>query len=234
MGKNLIQQRRGKGSSVYRSSSFRFKGAAKYQKTTAEKGFVKDIINCPGHTSPLIKLRLDDNQEWLVIGGEGLSVGEEIKFGAKTGFKVGDITELGNIPVGAQVYNLESVPGDGGKFVRSSGTFAKIMSRTEEGVNVKLPSKAIKLFKLDCRATIGRVAGSGRTDKPFYKAGKKYHKSKATGTLYPRTSGVAMNAVDHPFGGSSSSTKGRPTIAPKNASPGRKVGKIRPSRTGKR
>ncbi|MCX8147621.1 MAG: 50S ribosomal protein L2, partial [Candidatus Woesearchaeota archaeon] len=42
----------------------------------------------------------------------------------------------------------------------------------------------------------------------------------------------SMNAVDHPHGTSRSSKKGRPTIAPRNAPPGAKVGKIRPRRTG--
>jgi ribosomal protein L2 len=43
-----------------------------------------------------------------------------------------------------------------------------------------------------------------------------------------------MNAVDHPYGTSRSSKKGRPTIARKHAPPGAKVGKIRPRRTGKK
>ena len=57
---------------------------------------------------------------------------------------------------------------------------------------------------------------------------------KARNKLYPRVSGVSMNSVDHPFGGSSSHTKGRPTQASRNAPPGRKVGKIAPKRTGRK
>jgi len=51
------------------------------------------------------------------------------------------------------------------------------------------------------------VAGGGRTEKPFVKAGNKYHhKMKARGTKPPRVRGVAMNAVDHPFGGAVANT----------------------------
>ena len=64
------------------------------------------------------------------------------------------------------------------------------------------------------------------------KAGRKYHYMKARNKLYPRVCGISMNAVDHPHGTSRSSKKGHPTIAPRNAPPGRKVGKIRPRRTG--
>ncbi|MBW2988373.1 50S ribosomal protein L2 [Candidatus Woesearchaeota archaeon] len=235
MGKNLIQQRRGKGSHTYRSLSFRFKGAAKYPPLTVGGiALVADIINCPGHSAPLVELKLENRQKCLVIGAEGVYVGQKVSLGVTEELKPGDIAELGSMPVGTLVYNIEARPGDGGKFVRASGTSARITSKLEDGVLVKLPSKKLKKFNPKCRATVGRVAGSGRVEKPFVKAGKMYHKIKAVGGVYPRTSGVAMNAVDHPFGGSSSSTKGRPTIAPKNAPPGRKVGKIRPKRTGKR
>ena len=87
---------------------------------------------------------------------------------------------------------------------------------------------------LSCRAAIGTVAGSGRVDKPFIKAGTKFHKMHARNKLYPKVCGVSMNAVDHPFGGSSSHVKGRPTQSPRSAPPGRKVGKVAPKRTGRR
>jgi len=57
---------------------------------------------------------------------------------------------------------------------------------------------------------------------------------RARNKLYPTVSGVSMNAVSHPFGGTSSHLKGRPTQAPRNAPPGRKVGKIAPKRTGRK
>ena len=97
-----------------------------------------------------------------------------------------------------------------------------------------LPSSKTKDFNPDCRACIGIIAGSGRKEKPFLKAGTKHHAMKARNKLYPSVSGTSQNAVDHPFGGSSSSVKGRPTQAPRNAPPGRKVGKIAPTRTGRK
>jgi len=57
---------------------------------------------------------------------------------------------------------------------------------------------------------------------------------KAKNKLWPSISGTSQNAVDHPFGGSSSHHKGKPTIAPKNAPPGRKVGAIHPRRMGRK
>ncbi len=235
MGKNLIQQKRGRGTPTYRSRSFRFRGTPQYALPRVGMGTIKDIFKCPGHTTPLMQVKFEDKEEWLLIAPEGIHVGQQLSVGGVgEEVKPGEIRELEAFPLGTLIYNIECRPGDGGRFVRASGTFAKIIAKTDKGVEVKLPSKTIKIFNSKCRASMGRAAGSGRTEKPFVKAGKRHHKIRAVGGLYPFTSGVSMNAVNHPYGGSSSHSKGRPTIAPKNAPPGRKVGKLRPSRTGKR
>ena len=153
--------------------------------------------------------------------------------GPKSEIKSGNVLHLKDIPEGTSVYNIESQPGDGGKFVRASGTFAKVVAKTASKITIKLPSKKEKSFHPECRAAIGTIAGGGRTEKPFLKAGTKYHKMRAKNRLYPSVSGNSMNSVDHPFGGTNSNKKGKPTISPKHAPPGRKVGKLKPRRTGK-
>jgi large subunit ribosomal protein L2 len=234
MGKNLIQQRRGKGTSTYRAPSFRYKGATSFNKLTDKtlKGKILDIINCPGHTAPLIQIEYENGEKTLMIAPEGVKVGDRIKSGPESMIKIGSILPLKNIPEGTPVYNIECNPGDGGKFVKSSGTSAKIVGKTKAGVSIKLPSNKQKIFNPDCRACIGIIAGSGRLEKPFLKAGNKYHAMRAKNKLYPKVQGTSMNAVAHPFGGGSSHIKGRPTQASKHAPPGRKVGSIAPKRTG--
>jgi large subunit ribosomal protein L2 len=165
---------------------------------------------------------------------EGVRVGDIVEMGEKIEPKKGSIMPLKSIPEGTAIYNIESFPGDGGKFVRSTGGFAKIVTKMQKKIVVQLPSSKTKDFQPECRATIGVIAGSGRKEKPFLKAGTKHYAMKARNKLYPSVSGTSQNAVDHPFGGSSSATKGRPTQASRNAPPGRKVGKIAPTRTGRR
>ena len=125
-------------------------------------------------------------------------------------------------------------PGDGGKFARASGTFAKIVSKSAGRVIVVLPSKKQKMFKPECRATIGVLAGGGREEKPFLKAGMKYFKMKAKNKVWPKVCGQSMNAVDHPHGGSRSSQKNYPYVVSRNAPPGAKVGSISGRRTGRK
>ncbi len=236
MGKNIISQRRGRGSPRYRAPSFNYLGDAKLRKLDNEvvTGNIIDILHCAGHTAPLCTIRYQNGEEVLSITPEGIKVGDQVMSGISAPAQVGNTVALKNIPEGTLIYNIENNPGDGGKFARTSGTTAKVLAKTDKSVKVMMPSKKEKDFNPGCRAQIGVVAGSGRTEKPFYKAGKRFYAKRARNKLYPNVSGVSMNSVDHPFGGKSSHHKGRPTVAPKYAPAGRKVGKIRPRRTGMR
>jgi len=97
-----------------------------------------------------------------------------------------------------------------------------------------LPSKKEIKLNSRCRATIGSVAGAGRTEKPFIKAGKKHYKMKAKNKLWPRTSAIKMNAIDHPFGSGRGKNLGKSKTPKRNSPPGRKVGQLRASRVGKK
>ncbi len=237
MGKNLTQQKRGKGSLTYTSPSFRFIGDVKYRQlpseSNKESGIVIDIVHSTGHTAPIAKVMFG-SEESLLIAPHGLKTGDVIEQGEQVTVKEGNILSLKDIPEGTTVFNIESQPGDGGKFVRSSGTYAKIQSKMNGKIQIMLPSQKVRDFNPMCKASVGVVAGSGRIEKPFVKAGRRWHKMNARNKLYPRVSALAMNAVDHPYGGSRTSKKGKVTIARKNAPPGAKVGLIRPRRTGRR
>jgi len=227
MGKKLIQQRRGKGSSRYRRHSFRSPGTAR------GSAVILSLFHSRFHTAPLARVRYQDGAEGLLIAPEGIRVGQEIVIGSEAALEQGNTLPLRALPEGSLVYNIEAQPGDGGKFVRASGGVARLISKTKSAIIVQLPSKKRKRFHPECKASLGVVAGGGRKEKPILKAGTKFHRMKARNKLWPIVSGTAMNAVDHPLGGKRTGRKGRPTIAPKNAPPGRKVGMLRPRHTGR-
>ncbi len=234
MGKRLRHQRRGAGKPSYISPSFKHKGPVSYPNIGESEGIVADIIHNPGATTPLAIVKLKNGEYAKMIAYEGMEVGEKIKFTNESIVKPGNVLPLSSIPQGAPVFNIEGMPGDGGKFVRSAGTYATIISHEKDGVIVKLPSGKHKKFLLNCRATIGLPAGGGRGEKPFIKAGKRYHATRARARMFPITSGVAMNPVNHPHGGGSHQHVGRPKTVSRGAPPGRKVGSIAARRTGKR
>ncbi len=234
MGKNLIQQARGKGGPTYRAPSFRYKGKAKHKIAEIKEGVVIDLVSCQGHSAPLAQVKYSDGETGLMIAPEGLRVGQIVISGQDAEAASGNTLPLNRIPEGAVIYNIEGQPGDGGKFVRASGTFAKLVTKLKDSVVVQLPSKKKKQFHPDCRASIGVVAGGGRTDKPLLRAGNAYYKYKAKNKLWPVVSGSAMNAVDHPFGNARSSRKSKAKPISRNAPPGRKVGMIAAKRTGRK
>lgn len=219
---------------TFRVHGFKFKGKAAYKKGGFAKGVVVDLVHCPGHSAPLARIKYADGEQALMQAAEGIRVGDEIEMAPSVELKPGNTMILKNIPEGTLIFNIESKVGDGGKFVRSSGAFGRVLSHLADKTIVMLPSKKEKTFDGNCRATIGIVSGGGRKEKPYLKAGKKFWAMKTKNKFWPIVTGAAMNAADHPFGGKRTSRKGRPTIAPRNAPPGRKVGMIRPSRTGRR
>ena len=236
MGKRLIQQRRGRRKSKYNAPSHRFKGYVRYiQEKEKNEGIVQDILHDPGRTAPLASVRLNDDKIILILSPEGIKVGDKIKLtDNKNEIEVGNILPVGKIPEGAPVYNIEISPGDGGKLVRAGGSNATVVSHDRKKTVIQLPSGQFKTLDSACRATVGVIAGGGRKDKPFLKAGKKHIAFKKRGKQYPIVRGVAMNPVSHPHGGGGHQHVGKPSTVKRGASPGRKVGSIAAKRTGRK
>mgnify|MGYP000330228539 CR=1 FL=1 len=235
MGRRIQGQRRGRGTSTFRAPSHRYKAELSHKKSEDKdtiSGTVVGIEHDPARSAPIALVEFEDEQR-MILAPEGISVGEELQIGVSAEIKPGNTLPLAEIPEGVPVCNVEHQPGDGGKFARASGVSAQLLSHDRKVAIVKLPSGEVKRLNPNCRATIGVVAGGGRTEKPFVKAGKKYHKMKARGIKWPRVRGVAMNAVDHPFGGGGRQHPGQPKSVSRNAPPGRKVGDLASKRTGR-
>ncbi|MFB6182861.1 MAG: 50S ribosomal protein L2 [Candidatus Nanohaloarchaea archaeon] len=226
----LRQQRRGKGSPKYRSKKNNSKGPVDHKNAEGIKGEVKDIIHDPSRSAPVAVVEFEDGETRNVLAPENLQTGEEIQIGISAEIKEGNTLPLEEIPEGVPIHNIELQPGDGGQMVRASGTYGFVVTHEKDKVRIRLPSKKFKTLNKKCRATIGKVAAGGRKDKPFVKAGNKHHAKKAKGKEYPHVSGIAMNAVDHPFGGSAE--PGKPKTVSRHASPGRKVGSIGAKQSG--
>ena len=232
MGKRIIQQARGKGSHTYRVRRKAFSVNPGYL-SSLKGGDVLEVVKLvasAGHSAPLAKLKTKDGKAFHNFAVNLLFEGQKVTIGGK---KMGDIVEIGSLENGTKIFNIEAKKGDGGKFVRSAGNSATVLRNDGKSVVVMMPSKKEKKFDLNCRATLGVSAGHGRMDKPVLKAGKKFYIKKAKSKLWPRTSAVCMNAIDHPFG-SGRGKRIKSKIAKRNSPPGRKVGLLRPRRTGRK
>jgi large subunit ribosomal protein L2 len=227
MGKRLIPQRRGRGTPHYRSPSHRHVVDVRLPHIDNGVGTVKDLIQAPGRSSPLAVIDFNGKTEYQ-IAAEGMKVGQKVTIGSNI-IAPGNIASLDAIPEGTPVHNIEATPGDGGKYAKTSGAYATIVTRGEKVV-VLMPSGQMKSFSPKCRAVVGVVAGSGRVDKPLAKAGKNALALRSKATANKKVSGVAMNAVDHPHGGGSHPHVGGPNCQKRTASTGQKVGFIAPKK----
>jgi len=230
MGKRIIQQRRGKGGHTYKVRNKASKIRPGYISDLKGEWEVVSLIPSVGHSVPIARFRNKEGKTFNNFAVNLLYIGQKTNYG---GNKAGDISKIGDLKNGTEIFNIENKPKDGGKFVRSGGGFAVVTNKRKGIVKVMMPSKKEKEFNVNCRATIGRAAGDGRMDKPILKAGKKFFIMKSKSKLWPRTSAVKMNAIDHPFGsGRSKNVKSK--ISKRNAAPGKKVGHLRPRRTGRK
>jgi large subunit ribosomal protein L8e len=193
-----------------------------------------------GRGAPLAKVvfrnpyKYKDDKETF-IAAEGLYTGQFVYAGRKAQLNVGNILPLGMMPEGTIVCNIEESLGDRGALARASGKYATIIGHNTDTdkSTLKLPSGKKKLVSSACRATIGVVAGGGRTEKPVLKAGRQFWKYKAKRNCWPRVRGVAMNPVEHPHGGGNHQHIGHPSTVSRYAPPGQKVGLIAARRTGR-
>jgi large subunit ribosomal protein L2 len=235
MGKMLKQQRRGKGSNAYSKKPGTFNTSVSYPNGTDHDiiGEVVRFINDPGHTAPVMEVLFEDLTSRYLLAPEGIRVGDKVHISGKPAYALGNVLKLGDIPEGTPIYNIESMPGDGGKFARSAGSVAYIAAHTETETTITMPSKSLNTLSNECRAQLGVLAGGGMTDVPIVKAGKAYHIQKPLNRRWPHCRGVKMNAVDHPFGGKQHH-KGRSSSTSRNAPPGRKVGMIASRRVGRK
>ncbi|MDO8467746.1 MAG: 50S ribosomal protein L2 [Nanoarchaeota archaeon] len=231
MAKTIISQARGHGSSTYRVRSKIFKYRIQYPRNLSGNGKVIKLISSGAHYAPIAKVQHSEGV-FYIPAFNNMYQEQELKFETDE-VKDGNILRLKNIPVKTKIYNIESRPNDGGRFIRTGGTSGIITRIVGNEVYVLLPSKKEKAFNPECRATIGTIAGHGRKEKPFVKAGRKFHLMRTKSKLWPRTSAIKVNAIDHPFGSGRGKVP-KSKIAKRNAPPGAKVGHIRPRRTGRK
>jgi large subunit ribosomal protein L2 len=150
----------------------------------------------PNRTANIALLHYADGVKTYILAPVGLKVGDMLMNGAEAEVRIGNALPMINIPVGAQIHNLEMKPGAGGQLVRSAGNVAQLMAKEGKYATVKLPSGEMRFLPINCRATIGQVGNADNELINIGKAGKKRHMG-----FRPTVRGSVMNPNDHPHGG---------------------------------
>lgn len=160
-------------------------------------GTVTSIEYDPNRTSYIVLVTFPDGIKTYYLAWEGSKVGESVQSGEKAEIKNGNSLPLVNIPAGTIVHNIEIVPGNGAKMVRSAGQSAVLQGFNGKGyAQLKLPSTEVRLINEKCYATIGTVSNSEHVNEKIGGAGRRRRKG-----VRPSVRGMAMHAQAHPHGG---------------------------------
>ncbi len=155
----------------------------------------------PNRTAYLALIEYKGGEKRYVLAPADLKIGDEIICTEKADLKPGNRMKIKNIPVGTQVYNIELELGKGGRFMRSAGTFAKILAQDEGFTNLEFPSGEVRKVYGECFASVGQVSHPEKRFEIIGKAGSNRLKG-----WRPTVRGSAMNPCDHPHGGGGGKT----------------------------
>lgn len=150
----------------------------------------------PNRSANVALLQYADGEKRYILSPDHLSVGKRLMTGDSAEVDVGNALPLGAMPVGTIVHNVEIKPGAGAQMIRSAGTGAMVLAKEGESVQLKLPSGEIRLFSVQCRATVGQVGNIEWKNRVIGKAGR----NRLMG-IRPGVRGVAQNPRSHPHGG---------------------------------
>lgn len=170
----------------------------------------------PNRSARIALLHYVDGEKRYILAPVGLNVGDTVMSGPDADIRVGNALPLRLIPLGTQVHNIELQLGRGGVMVRSAGTSAQLMAKEGNYATLRMPSGEMRMFLIDCLATIGQVGNLDHQNIRIGKAGRKRWMGRR-----PEVRGSVMNPRDHPHGGG----EGR---APRGMNPKTKWG--RPAR----
>jgi large subunit ribosomal protein L2 len=164
---------------------------------------VDSIQYDPNRSARIALLYYSDGEKRYILAPDGLKAGDRIENGADAPPTVGNCLPLKKIPLGADIHNIELLPGQGGAMCRSAGTSATLVAREGNWAQITLPSGEIRRVPSNCRATIGKVGNADHMNIALGKAGRKRWMGRR-----PHVRGTAMNPIDHPHGGGEGRTKG--------------------------
>ena len=150
----------------------------------------------PNRSARLALLQYKDGEKRYIIAPNDLKVGDTVLSGPEAEARVGNCLPLEHMPTGTTIHSVELQPGRGGQLVRSAGGAAQLIAKEGEYAQVRLPSGAIRIVPVRCRATVGQI---GNVEHENRKIGGAGHRRRMG--WRPAVRGVVMSPRDHPHGG---------------------------------
>lgn len=188
-GKITVRHRGGGNKRAYRIIDFR-------REKDGVPARVAGIEYDPNRSAHIALLHYADGEKRYILAPVGLQTGHVVQSGTAADIRPGNALPLAQIPTGSVIHNIELKPGRGGQLCRSAGTEAQLVAKEGQYAHVLLPSREVRLIRIDCRATLGQVGNTDHENVRIGKAGRSRHLG-----WRPTVRGSVMNPVDHPHGG---------------------------------
>lgn len=188
MGRITTRHRGGGARRFYRIMNFRLAAG-----TTA---VIEHIEYDPGRSARIARIKDSEGKHHYILASHGMKQGQTITVGEEAPIENGNRLALKDIPVGSTIHAIEIQPGKGSQMIRSAGASAQLMAKEEDYAQVRMPSGEVRLFNVNCMASIGVVGNLQHQNIKVGKAGRSRRKG-----IRPTVRGVVMNAADHPHGG---------------------------------
>jgi large subunit ribosomal protein L2 len=157
----------------------------------------------PNRSSRIALVQYPDGEKRYIICPVDLKVSDTVISGENVEAKTGNALPLKNIPTGTTIYCLELEPGRGATLIRSAGSSAQLVAKEGNFAHIKMPSGEVRLFNINCYATVGQVGNPEHNTISIGTAGRARHMGRR-----PKVRGVAMNPHDHPMGGGEGKASG--------------------------
>ena len=193
----MTSRRRGGGhKKLYRLIDFK-------RNKDGVEGKVLSIEYDPNRTARIALIEYADKERRYILAPVGLTIGMTVTSGPGSEIQAGNALPIREIPLGAQIHNIELRRNSGGQIVRTAGGYAILMAKEGEFANIKLPSGEIRLIHVGNYATIGQIGNLEHENISLGKAGRNRWLGRR-----PASRAVAKNPVDHPMGGGEGKSSG--------------------------
>ncbi len=167
-----------------------------HQNKIGIPGRVETIEYDPYRTGFIALIVYRDGERRYILAAKDMKVGDQILTADAAPVKIGNRMRLRNIPIGYTVYNVELIPGGGGKIARSAGTYVEVLGHDGGYTDLKMGSGEVRKVRSEGFASIGQVSNQDWNLVNIGKAGR----SRWLG-IRPTTRAMVMNPVDHKYGG---------------------------------
>src|SRR5438046_10091910 len=150
------------------------------RRTWDVRATVERLEYDPNRSAFIALVTYEGGEQAYILAPQRLAPGDKVVAGKKVDVKPGNAMEIGQMPVGTIVHNVEMKHGKGGQIAHAAGTHVQVVGRDRGMVIVRLNSGEQRYVRSDCMATVGAVSKPDNAKQTLAKARSSSWLGKST------------------------------------------------------